>query len=80
MTPTGIEPVLPPWKGDVLTAWPRGHYTVTVSTVTVVYITTAKSELQALFLLNVKRLEWKTEFHFYAEFSLTLFFYILYHS
>ena len=22
MTPTGIEPVLPPWKGDVLTAWP----------------------------------------------------------
>ena len=25
MTPTGIEPVLPPWKGDVLTAWPRGH-------------------------------------------------------
>ena len=23
MTPTGIEPVLPPWKGDVLTAWPR---------------------------------------------------------
>ena len=25
MTPTGIEPVLPPWKGDVLTAWPRSH-------------------------------------------------------
>ena len=25
MTPTGIEPVLPPWKGDVLTAWPRGQ-------------------------------------------------------
>ena len=24
MTPTGIEPVLPPWKGDVLTAWPWG--------------------------------------------------------
>ena len=23
VTPTGIEPVLPPWKGDVLTAWPR---------------------------------------------------------
>ena len=22
MTPTGFEPVLPPWKGDVLTAWP----------------------------------------------------------
>ena len=22
VTPTGIEPVLPPWKGDVLTAWP----------------------------------------------------------
>ena len=25
VTPTGIEPVLPPWKGDVLTAWPRRH-------------------------------------------------------
>ena len=25
VTPTGIEPVLPPWKGGVLTAWPRGH-------------------------------------------------------
>ena len=25
MTPTGIEPVLPPWKGDVLTAWPRSQ-------------------------------------------------------
>ena len=24
MTSTGLEPVLPPWKGDVLTAWPRG--------------------------------------------------------
>ena len=23
MTPTRIELVLPPWKGDVLTAWPR---------------------------------------------------------
>ena len=22
MTPAGIEPALPPWKGDVLTAWP----------------------------------------------------------
>ena len=26
VTPTGIEPVLPPWKGDVLTAWPRSHF------------------------------------------------------
>ena len=26
MTPTGIEPVLPPWKGDVLTAWPRSLF------------------------------------------------------
>ena len=25
VTPTGIEPVLPPWKGDVLTAWPWSH-------------------------------------------------------
>ena len=25
VTPTGFEPVLPPWKGGVLTAWPRGH-------------------------------------------------------
>ena len=25
MTPTGIEPVLPPWKGDVLTSWPRSR-------------------------------------------------------
>ena len=25
VTPTGIEPVLPPWKGDVLTSWPRSH-------------------------------------------------------
>ena len=27
VTPTGIEPVLPPWKGDVLTAWPRSQKT-----------------------------------------------------
>ena len=26
MTHTGIEPVLPPWKGDVLTAWPMGLF------------------------------------------------------
>ena len=25
VTPTGIEPVLPPWKGGVLAAWPRRH-------------------------------------------------------
>ena len=25
VTPTGIEPVLPPWKGDVLTSWPRSR-------------------------------------------------------
>ena len=25
VTPPGIEPGLPPWKGDVLTAWPWGH-------------------------------------------------------
>ena len=25
MTPTGLEPVLPPWKGGVLTAWPTDH-------------------------------------------------------
>ena len=25
VTPTGFEPMLPPWKGDVLTTWPRGH-------------------------------------------------------
>ena len=25
VTPTGFEPVLPPWKGGVLTTWPRGH-------------------------------------------------------
>ena len=24
MTRKGIEPLLPPWKGDVLTAWPTG--------------------------------------------------------
>ena len=28
VTPTGIEPVLPPWKGDVLTAWPRSRILV----------------------------------------------------
>ena len=25
VTRTGIEPMSPPWKGDVLTAWPTGH-------------------------------------------------------
>ena len=25
VTRTGFEPVLPPWKGGVLTAWPTGH-------------------------------------------------------
>ena len=25
VTPPGIEPGLPPWKGDVLTAWPWGQ-------------------------------------------------------
>ena len=34
MTPTGIEPVLPPWKGDVLTAWPRSRITVCLPAVT----------------------------------------------
>ena len=32
VTPTGIEPVLPPWKGDVLTAWPRSHFFVVFPT------------------------------------------------
>ena len=27
MTRTGFEPVLPPWKGGVLTAWPTGPKT-----------------------------------------------------
>ena len=26
MTRTGIEPVIPPWKGGVLTAWPTGRF------------------------------------------------------
>lgn len=25
VTPTGIEPMIPPWEGGVLAAWPRGH-------------------------------------------------------
>ena len=25
VTPTGFEPMIPPWKGGVLTAWPWGH-------------------------------------------------------
>ena len=25
VTPTGFEPMIPPWKGGVLTAWPRGR-------------------------------------------------------
>ena len=25
MTPTGFEPMLPPWKGGVLTTWPRSQ-------------------------------------------------------
>ena len=25
MTPTGFEPMLSPWKGGVLTSWPRGQ-------------------------------------------------------
>ena len=28
MTPTGFEPMLPPWKGGVLTTWPTGHKTI----------------------------------------------------
>ena len=26
VTRTGLEPMLPPWKGGVLTAWPTGRY------------------------------------------------------
>ena len=26
VTRTGLEPMLPPWKGGVLTAWPTGHF------------------------------------------------------
>ena len=25
VTRTGIEPMIPPWKGSVLTSWPTGH-------------------------------------------------------
>ena len=25
VTRTGIEPMIPPWEGGVLTAWPTGH-------------------------------------------------------
>ena len=25
VTRTGIEPMIPPWKGDVLTTWPTGQ-------------------------------------------------------
>ena len=31
VTPTGIEPVLPPWKGDVLTAWPRSRSIIRIN-------------------------------------------------
>ena len=30
MTRTGIEPMIPPWKGDVLTSWPTGHMVAAV--------------------------------------------------
>ena len=26
VTRTGIEPMIPPWKGSVLTSWPTGRY------------------------------------------------------
>ncbi len=33
MTRTGFEPVLPPWKGGVLTAWPTDHYDECLNTI-----------------------------------------------
>ena len=30
VTRTGIEPMIPPWKGDVLTSWPTGHMVAAV--------------------------------------------------
>ena len=30
VTRTGIEPMIPPWKGDVLTSWPTGHVVAAV--------------------------------------------------
>ena len=32
MTRTGFEPVLPPWKGGVLTAWPTGQVKQNIET------------------------------------------------
>ena len=26
VAPAGVEPTIPDWKSDVLTAWPRGHF------------------------------------------------------
>ena len=38
VTPRGIEPLLPPWKGGVLTAWPRGHISISYWLLFVYYI------------------------------------------
>ena len=34
VTRTGLEPMLPPWKGGVLTAWPTGRVCEIVEVVT----------------------------------------------
>ena len=43
VTPRRIELLLPPWKGDVLTSWPRGHMK------NILYVTQWKKACQGFF-------------------------------
>ena len=60
VTPTGLEPVLPPWKGGVLTAWPRGH--------TIIKIGKLPSGLEPL----TSSLPWKCSTYWAMEAQLNL--------
>ena len=60
VTPTGIEPVLPPWKGDVLTAWPRSHFiAVFLTTRLILTLTFHFVNYYFLFFLNFFYISYK---------------------
>ena len=66
MTPTGFEPVLPPWKGGVLTTWPWSLVSLTASRS--FWPPRAGLEPATTRLTAVRSTNWAIEDHFFLFF------------